>query len=56
MVTQTEGQKFTVSRFNANNEGVLYVRNLDSDNEGVFVKIRVGGVLTERQVDTSAVS
>jgi hypothetical protein len=55
MVTQTEGQKYSVSKFNAQNQGIFYIKDIDADNQGVFVKILIDGVLTERQVDTSAV-
>jgi hypothetical protein len=53
LVAQTEGQKQSASRFNARNEGVLYIKDVDADNSGLFVKIRENGVLVEHRVDTS---
>jgi hypothetical protein len=56
MPAHTEGQKYSVSKFNTQNQDIFYIKDIDADNQGVFFKIRIGGVLTERQVDTSAVS
>jgi hypothetical protein len=53
MVAPTDGQKQSASRFNAKNEGILYIMDVDADNSGLFVKIRENGVLVEHRVDTS---
>lgn len=33
----------------------LYLKHIDSNNDGIFVRIKVGGQIVERQVDTSSV-
>jgi hypothetical protein len=52
MPASAEGQKYSFSKFNAQNHGLFYIKDIDADNQGVFVKLRIGRVLTERQVDT----
>jgi hypothetical protein len=56
MVAETEGQKYSFSKFNGQNQGLFYIKNIDEVNQRLFVKVRIDGVLVERQVDTSAVS
>ena len=55
MATQTDGQQQLVGRFNAINNGIFFIKDVDADNQELRVKLRIGGVLTERKVDTSAV-
>lgn len=55
MVAETQGQKYSFSKFNAQNQGIFYIYNVDGDNQELRVKLRIGSVLTECKVDTSAV-
>jgi len=33
----------------------IYLKKIDSDNEGVFIMLKVNGQLEERQINTSSV-
>ena len=49
-MSQSDGERFRMARVRIANQGYIYIKDIDEDNQGIFAELRIDGQVVEKQL------